>query len=77
MVGCSDRFIPQKYVPLVVGSSAGWALGPFRTRRDGGIRIRLMAQGRPGWGLTNRRHMAACCVTNVFVLRAACISEER
>lgn len=30
---------PQKYVPLLVGSSAGWTLEASRTRRDGAIRI--------------------------------------
>jgi hypothetical protein len=30
---------PRKYIPLLVGSSAGWTLEPSRTRGDDGIRI--------------------------------------
>jgi len=30
---------PQKYVPLLVGSSTGWTLEVYRTRGKGGIRI--------------------------------------
>jgi hypothetical protein len=62
---------PQKYVPLLVGSSAGWTLEPSRTRRDGGIRIGNQisvddARAVSGWALANRR-MAVYYVTNALV----------